>query len=87
MFIGLLWGTLLEKEIEAGLKGKLMVKKKFPPKEFSEGNSLVFWWLGLVAFTAKGLGSIPGWGNSIPKVVWYSQKEKKKKKSMSPGIM
>ena len=75
MFIGLLWGTLLEKEIEAGLKGKLMVKKKFPPKEFSEGNSLVFWWLGLVAFTAKGLGSIPGWGTKIPQAMQCSQRE------------
>ena len=31
------------------------------------GNSLAVHWLGLRAFTAKGLGSIPGWGTKIPK--------------------
>ena len=30
------------------------------------GNSLVVQWLGLGAFTAKGLDSIPGQGTKIP---------------------
>ena len=34
-------------------------------------------WLGLYAFTAKGLGSIPGWGTKIPQAVWCGQKKKK----------
>ena len=31
-----------------------------------KGNSLVVQWLGLHAFTAEGLGSIPGQGTKIP---------------------
>ena len=38
-------------------------------------------WLGLHAFTAEGMGLIPGWGTKIPQAVWYSKKKKKKKKS------
>ena len=37
------------------------------------GNSLAVQWLGLGAFTAQGLGSIPGWGTKIPEathVAW-----------------
>ena len=33
-----------------------------------EGNSLVVQWLGLVAFTDRDPGSIPGGGNKIPKL-------------------
>ena len=40
-------------------------------------------WLGLYAFTAKGLGSIPGWGTKIQQAVWCGQK-KKKKKTLNP---
>ena len=29
--------------------------------------------LGLWAFTAKGSGSIPGWGTKIPQAVWYGK--------------
>ena len=36
-------------------------------------------WLGLCAFTAEGLGSVPGWGTKIPQVVWCGQKKKKKR--------
>ena len=36
-------------------------------------------WLGLCAFTAADLGSIPGWGTKIPHTT-CSQKPKKKKK-------
>ena len=33
-------------------------------------------WLDLYAFTAEGLGSIPGGRTKIPQVAWYSQKKK-----------
>ena len=33
-------------------------------------------WLDLCAFTAEGLGSIPGGRTKIPGVAWYSQKKK-----------
>ena len=38
-------------------------------------------WLRVGAFTAVGLGSIPGQGAKIPQAVRYGQKKKKKKKS------
>ena len=34
-------------------------------------------WLGLGAFTAVGLGSIPGWGTKIPQAMWCSQTKTK----------
>ena len=37
-------------------------RRKYPP----EGNSLTVQWLGLHAFTAEGLGSIPHQGTKIP---------------------
>ena len=40
------------------------------------GNSLAVQWLGLRAFTAKGTGSIPGWGTKIPHAAWHGQKIK-----------
>ena len=40
----------------------------------------MFQWLGLGAFTAKGSGSIPGWGTKIPQAMGCGQK---KKSSMS----
>ena len=43
------------------------------------GNSLVTQWLGLHAFTAKGMCSIPGWGIKSPQAALYGQIEKKKK--------
>ena len=39
----------------------------FPTKIKDQGNSLVVQWLGLCALTAKGPGSIPGWGTEIQK--------------------
>ena len=39
---------------------------KIIKKILSAGNSLVVPWLGLHAFTMKGLGSIPDWGTKIP---------------------
>jgi len=35
----------------------------------NEGNSLLVHWLGLHAFTAKGPGSISGWGNKVPEAM------------------
>ena len=43
-------------------------------KNKSSGNSLVVQQLGLGAFTAKGLGSIPGRGTKILYAVWCGQK-------------
>ena len=34
-------------------------------KSKCQGSSLVVQWLGLCTFTARGLGSIPGWGTKI----------------------
>ena len=41
------------------------------------GNSLAVQWLGLHAFTAQGLSSIPGRVTKIPQVGWHGQKKKK----------
>ena len=41
------------------------------------GNSLEVQWLGLVAFTAEGPGSIPGQGTKVPKVAQHGQEKKK----------
>ena len=34
-------------------------------------------WLGLCAFTSKGLGSIPGQGTKILQGAWHDQKKKR----------
>ena len=47
-------------------------------KEYHLENSLEMLWLGLLAFTAEGPGSIPGGGTKIPQAVQYEQKERKK---------
>ena len=38
----------------------------------SAGNSLAVQWLGLCIFTAKGLGSIPGWG--MTSAAWWMRR-------------
>ena len=43
------------------------------------GNSLVVQWLGLHAFTAKDVGSVPGWEIKILQAMQYGQTEKIKK--------
>ena len=43
-------------------------------------NSLVVQWLGLWAFTAEGLGWIPGWGSKIPQAAWSSRKKERERK-------
>ena len=44
------------------------------------GNSLAVQWLGLCAFTAESLGSIPGWGTKIARVAQRGQKQTNKTK-------
>ena len=39
-------------------------------KKIKIGNSLAVQWLGPCAFTAEGLGSIPGQGTKNPQAVW-----------------
>lgn len=58
-------------------------EKKEEPLEVEFGNtqeleknkisSLVVLWLALGAFTAVGLGSIPGQGTKVPQAKWRSQ--------------
>ena len=43
------------------------------------GNSLVVQGLGLCAFTAEGLGSIPDLGTKIPEAAWHGQNKTKLK--------
>ena len=43
------------------------------------GHLWVIQRLGLLAFTAQGTGSIPGWGTKIPQAAWHGQKKKKQK--------
>ena len=42
------------------------------------GNSQAVQWLGLCTFTAKGAGSIPGWGTKIPSLAVRPKKKKTK---------
>ena len=42
------------------------------------GNSLVVQWLGLQAFTAEGLGSIPVLGTKILQAAWQKKKKNHK---------
>ena len=49
-------------------------------------TSLVVQWLRLCASTAGGIGSIPGWGTKIWHAVQSGQKEKEKKRKITPKI-
>ena len=42
------------------------------------GNSLAVQWLGLSAFTAEGLGSVPGQGTKILQAVRHAPPPEKK---------
>ena len=42
------------------------------------GDSPVVKWLELCAFTAEGLGLIPGQGTKIPQASWYGQNNNNK---------
>ena len=62
----------------------LQLKKKKGKKEkrnSEPGNSLAVQWLGLGAFMARGLGSIPGEGTKILQAAWQGQKKKEKRNS------
>ena len=37
-------------------------------------------WLGLHAFTAGGMGSIPGPGTKVPHAAWQGQKKKERER-------
>ena len=41
-------------------------------------------WLGLSAFTAVGLGLVPGWETKIPQATKHGQKKKKRKETTFP---
>ena len=40
------------------------------------GNSLVIQWLRFCAFTAKDMGSVPGWGTKTPQARRHGQRDK-----------
>ena len=52
---------------------------KLLAKEVLPRNCLVVLGSGLHTFTAKGLGSVPGWGTKITQAAWHGQKEVFKK--------
>ena len=54
--------------------------RNYHKKITKRGNSLVVQWLGLCAFTAKGLGSISGWGTKILQSACCSQTKKTNKR-------
>ena len=50
--------------------------------QLSEGNSLAVQWLGLLALTAEGPGSIPGPGTKIPQATQRGQKNQSSVRAM-----
>ena len=50
------------------LPGQVAFKSKISHQNM--GNSLAVQWLGLGAFTARVIGSIPGGGTKIPQAAW-----------------
>ena len=61
----------------------------FKKEKDSGGNSVVVQRLVLCTFTAKNMGSVPGWGAKIPQATLRGQKKKDsgdlKKNSISPA--
>ena len=53
----------------------LQLSKRSLKCKFLVGNYVAVQWLGLCAFTAEGLGSIPGWRAKIPQTTWHGQKK------------
>ena len=43
-------------------------------------------WLGLHAFRAEGLGSVPGWGAKISQAVWCSPNKQTEKNRQSTKV-
>ena len=44
----------------------------------SAGNFLAVQWLGLLASTVEGTGTVPGWGTKIPQTMQHGPPPKKK---------
>ena len=58
----------------------LFTKQKETHRLRKQRDSQVIQWLRLCAFTAEGVGSIPGQGTEIPQAASGAKKERKKKK-------
>ena len=56
---------------------KTLMKENEGRNKWKGGNSPALQWLGLCAFTAEGMGSIPGRGTKIPQDMHQGQKLKK----------
>ena len=54
-----------------------MIKEKSDSRKSEDRNFLVVQWLGLSALTARGPGSISGWGTKIPQATQHGQKKKR----------
>ena len=67
-------GTTREDERRSGTQATIRLSKH-KTQTRRPRISLAVQWLGLHAFTAKGLGSIPGRGTKIPQAVWRGQEE------------
>ena len=61
----------------------LFTKQKETHRLSKQRDSQVIQWLRLCAFTAQGVGSIPGQGTEIPQAASGAKKERKKKKRES----
>ena len=61
----------------------LFTKQKETHRLRKQRDSQVIQWLRLCAFTAEGVGSIPGQGTEIPQAASGAKKERKKKKRES----
>ena len=59
------------------LKGGERRGQEHPTEGRFAGTSLIVQWLDLHNFTAKGMGSIPGFGTKILKATLHDQKKKK----------
>ena len=60
------------------LRNQKTIAPSSKSKSYFFGKSLVVQWLRLHVVTAKGRGSIPGWGIKIPQATQCIQKKKKK---------
>ena len=54
----------------------------FHPRNIYRGNSLAVQWLGLHAFIAEGLSSIPVWGTKTLQAVRHGQVETETRRSL-----
>ena len=54
---------------------------------YKKGNSLTIQWLGLGAFTARGLGSIPGQRTKIPRATWHGPIKTEREKDLIKAVI